>query len=227
MISKHGKAAAPKTSAKLLTIQKLLTKSIAKYRETTPLALKILKTSSILHYKDLIKRVIIDRFLIVSILSILLLGCKQSVNTEGKERKFYSLDTQQVMLKHMSSKLTDQELRDLWEKAEIERQAQIENFQKEARQFYASREETLALCKDIAFKTKNPEKCSAAALSPLNLLSGPPVYSQQEIYNGFVVGPCKWVGIEKAEELGCFPKGYKPTLVTFDELEASKLTQSK
>ncbi|MBU3696759.1 MAG: hypothetical protein FGM13_08625 [Dechloromonas sp.] len=160
-----------------------------------------------------------------SIFPIFLYGCKPSMNDENEARKFYSLDSQKVMLKHMASKLSDQELRELWARAEAERSAEIENYEKERNQYYDKREKTLADCEDMAFKTKNPEKCSNAAVVPIGWLLGPTVNSQQDIFNGYVLGGCNWVGVKKAQEIGCFPKGYIPTFVTLEELEASKLTQ--
>jgi len=160
-----------------------------------------------------------------AIFPIFLYGCKPSMTAENEERKFYSLDSQKVMLKHMASKLSDQELRELWAKAEAERSAEIEKYEKEKKQYNDRREKTLADCEDIAFKTKNPDKCNSAAAVPIGWLLGPTVNSQQDIFNGYVLGSCNWVGVKKAQEIGCFPKGYTPTFVTLEELEASKLAQ--
>ena len=164
-------------------------------------------------------------FLSADVAQMLLYGCKPSMNAENEARKFYSLDSQKVMLKHMANKLSDQQLSELWAKAEAERSVEIENYEKEKKHYNDKREKILADCQDIAFKTKNPEKCSSAADVPIGWLIGPTVSSQQDIFNGYVLGSCNWVGVMKAQEAGCFPKGYTPTFVTLEELEASKRAQ--
>ncbi len=165
----------------------------------------------------------LNRNLITAAIAALLLsGCKPSSSVESEARKFYSLDTQTVMLKHMSSKFSDQELRDLWKKAEIERLNEITKWEKETNQYYSERAAALAQCNDIAFKTKNPETCSSASVVPIGILAGPAVNSQQDIFNNYVLGSCNWVDVKKAKEIGCFPKDYTPTFVTLEELKASK-----
>lgn len=158
----------------------------------------------------------------VTILSLLLLACKPSLSVESDARKFYSVDTINVMLKHLSSKLSDQELRDLWTKAGVERTTALKDFEKKRNQYYVDRAETLERCEDIAFKTKNPEKCSSAAVVPLGMSLGPMVNSQQDLFNGYLFGSCNWVGTKKALEMGCFPNGYTPTFITAKELDASR-----
>ncbi len=67
----------------------------------------------------------------VTIAAQILQGCKPDSNVQSEVRKFYSLESQKVILKHMSSKLSDHELRELWTKAEIERLTEIKRFDKE------------------------------------------------------------------------------------------------
>lgn len=155
-----------------------------------------------------------------------LYGCKPSINSKSDAMNyFYSEDTLKVILKHQSSKLSDQELRDLWTKAGVERLTQLKDFEKKQNEYRLIRAENNTRCEDIAFKTKNAEKCSEAAVTPIGMSLGPIVNSQQDIFNGYLLGACNWGGIEKSREIGCFPNGYTPTFITAKEVEETRLRQ--
>ena len=92
-----------------------------------------------------------------------------------------------------------------------------------SRQAEAKRHAPKQLCADIAFKTKHPETCKEAATRPLGASLGPMVPSQQELFERYVMGVCGWVGVARAKELDCFPKGYKPKMMSAEELDRLRL----
>lgn len=149
----------------------------------------------------------------VSFCTVLLAGSNLSSATSTDTTPVYRSDYEQVMFKHQARKFSDQQLRELWAKAGAEREAILRESQRRHDEYWANRKKTLNLCKDIAFKSKNPETCKRATLTPIGISVGPTAPPQQLLYERYVMGECGRVGVGRAKELGCFPKRYEPMVV--------------
>jgi hypothetical protein len=117
------------------------------------------------------------------------------------------------MRAHIVATLSDTEIRALYAEAKKQQEAVVANEKKRTEEFLESRAENAAVngerCKDIAFRTKNPNVCDPP-IPPLMLLRNgePPTgyESVETIFERNLLGLCNFVRtVREAKKKGCLP----------------------
>jgi hypothetical protein len=110
--------------------------------------------------------------------------------------------------KHRLSVLSDRDLRDLWEKAEVERLREASNATLRRSEYLEQRSNLQRLCGDVVYEQRHTEECrSARSLLPL-AFSHERLRTREEIYDSLILGACNFVGTDSVRKLraaGCIP----------------------
>jgi hypothetical protein len=117
-----------------------------------------------------------------------------------------------AMRAHIVGKLTEQQIRDLHTEAEKEFERALAEAKRNESEFWDKRAKKFAeyasQCKDVGFKTKNPDKCDTSL--PIfwqSIGQLPPGHDSVEaIFESKLMGMCNFAHtISDARRLGCLP----------------------
>jgi hypothetical protein len=110
--------------------------------------------------------------------------------------------------KYRVSQLSDQQLKEAWDKAEQIRQEEIKTIEKNKIEFLDRRAKLQKACADFIYEQRNAQECSnARSLLPISLSDEKPK-SREMIYEGLVLGLCNFIdskNINKLREFNCIP----------------------